>query len=117
MKPLSSRLETLPPEPATTRATPARQSVRAGPRDALAALEVWRETSCAAALFWRARAWRMRPRKLFVPGVDSPTSALLALVEMGCGLGRWSRRMSARSGGARLGKRVTTRRECSCRSI
>ena len=61
-----------------------------GLRDALAALEVWRDDElCAAALFWRARAWRMRPRKLFV-FLESmlrrnETSALTALVQMGRG--------------------------------
>ena len=58
--------------------------------DALAALEVWRDDDrYAAALFWRARAWRMRPRKLFV-FLESmlrrnETSALHNLVEMGRG--------------------------------
>ena len=95
----SSRLETLPPE--LLRHTTSYVAGDAGfvelhacapgVRDALAALEVWRgDDRYAAALFWRARAWRMRPRKLFV-FLESmlrrnETSALTALVEMGCGL-------------------------------
>lgn len=94
----SSRLETLPPE--LLRHTSKYVAGDAGLvelhacapclRDALAALEVWRDDDrYAAALFWRARAWRMRPRKLFV-FLESmlrrnETSALTALVEMGRG--------------------------------
>ena len=94
----SSRLETLPPE--LLKHTPnyitgdtglvELHVCAPGLRDALAALEVWRDDDrYAAALFWRARAWRMRPRKLFV-FLESmlrrnETSALTALVEMGCG--------------------------------
>ena len=95
---LSSRLETLPPEllrHTTNYITGDAGFVELhacapGLRDALAALEVWRgDDRYAAALFWRARAWRMRPRKLFV-FLESmlrrnETSALHNLVEMGRG--------------------------------
>ena len=95
---LSSRLETLPPEllrHTTNYITGDAGLVELhacapGLRDALAALEVWRDDDrYAAALFWRARGWRMRPRKLFV-FLESmlrrnETSALKGLVEMGRG--------------------------------
>ena len=91
----SSRLETLPPEllrHTTNYITGDSGLVElhaCAPClwDALAALEVWRgDDRYAAVLFWRARAWRMRPRKLFV-FLESmlrrnETSALTALVEM-----------------------------------
>ena len=94
----SSRLETLPPELLRHTTTYVAgdaglvelHACAPGLRDALAALEVWRDDElCAAALFWRARAWRMRPRKLFV-FLESmlrrnETSALTALVQMGRG--------------------------------
>ena len=94
----SSRLETLPPELlrhttnyiAGDTGLVELHACAPGLRDALAALEVWRDDDrYAAALFWRARAWRMRPRKLFV-FLESmlrrnETSALTALVEMGRG--------------------------------
>ena len=94
----SSRLETLPPEllrHTTNYITGDAGLVELhacapGLRDALAALKVWREDDrYAAALFWRAQAWRMRPRKLFV-FLESmlrrnETSALKLLVEMGRG--------------------------------
>ena len=95
----SSRLETLPPELLrhTTKYVAGDTGLvelhacAPGLRDALAALEVWRDDDrYAAALFWRARAWMMRPRKLFVILESmlrrNETSALTALVEMGCGL-------------------------------
>ena len=95
---LSSRLETLPLEllrHTTNYITGDTGLVELhacapGLRDALAALEVWRDDErYAPALFWRARAWMMRPRKLFV-FLESmlrrnETSALTALVEMGRG--------------------------------
>ena len=95
---LSSRLETLPLEllqHTTNYITGDTGLVELhacapGLRDALAALEVWRDDErYAPALFWRARAWRMRPRKLFV-FLESmlrrnETSALHNLVEMGRG--------------------------------
>ncbi len=94
----SSRLETLPPELLrhTTKYVAGDTGLvelhacASSLRDAVAALEVWRDDErYAAALFWRARAWRMRPRKLFV-FLESmlrrnETSALTALVEMGRG--------------------------------
>ena len=94
----SSRLETLPPELLrhTTKYVAGDTGLvelhacASSLRDALAELEVWREDDrYAAALFWRARAWRMRPRKLFV-FLESmlrrnETSALKGLVEMGRG--------------------------------
>ena len=94
----SSRLETLPPELLRHTTTYVAgdaglvelHACAPGHRDALAALEVWRDDDrYAAALFWRARGWRMRPRKLFV-FLESmlrrnETSALTALVEMGRG--------------------------------
>jgi hypothetical protein len=94
----SSRLETLPPEllrhtthyVAGDAGLVELHACAPGLRDALAELEVWRDDDrLAAALFWRACAWRMRPRKLFV-FLESmlrrnETSALTALVEMGRG--------------------------------
>ena len=94
----SSRLETLPPELLRHTAEYVTgdtglvelHACAPGLRDALAALEVWRDDErYAPALFWRARAWMMRPRKLFV-FLESmlrrnETSALTALVEMGRG--------------------------------
>ena len=95
----SSRLETLPPELLRHTANYVAgdgglvelHACAPGLRDALAALEVWRDDErYAPALFWRARAWMMRPRKLFVILESmlrrNETSALTALVEMGCGL-------------------------------
>ena len=95
----SSRLETLPPELlrhttnyiAGDTGLVELHACAPGLRDALAALEVWRDDDrYAAALFWRARAWMMRPRKLFVILESmlrrNETSALTALVKMGCGL-------------------------------
>jgi hypothetical protein len=94
----SSRLETLPPELLRHTTTYVAgdaglvelHACAPGLRDALAALEVWRDDElCAAALFWRARAWMMRPRKLFVILESmlrrNETSALTALVQMGRG--------------------------------
>ena len=94
----SSRLETLPPELLRHTTTYVAgdtglvelHACAPGLRDALASLEVWRDDDrYAAALFWRAQAWSMRPRKLFV-FLESmlrrnETSALTALVEMGRG--------------------------------